>query len=325
MRKRTGCLVTASFKTTFSPGTVITGKWHKGQFVIQKTLGKGANDKVFLVKKPGGRELAALKMGYDALDLQSEINVIASIQALRKRQMADLGKRHRPYLLEVDDYPSAEGDIPFYVMRYVEGLPLHIFMQRRGASWLGLLGYRLLLKLNDLHQSGYIFGDLKPENIIVSEQGEVELIDYGGVSAMGRSVKQFTEWYDRGYWNAGSRSSDEGYDLFAFAVLCIHMLHEDGLKAAAAQQLPQTRSMHELVKLVLGSERLRPYSNWLIKAIRGQFTGTEEALKLWRGQMAVRFPTRKGRLPQKKTPRWLWNAFTLSVIALGCAIYLASR
>lgn len=115
-------------------------------------------------------------------------------------------------------------------MRYVEGKPLHHFLSKNGPDWLGLVGLGLLEKLRTLHECGFVFGDLKPENVMVSKYGEVELIDFGGTSPIGRSVKQFTEWHDRGFWNAGSRISDEGYDLFAFAVLCLRLLNEEGLK-----------------------------------------------------------------------------------------------
>ena len=79
---------------------------------------------------------------------------------------------------------------------------------------------------------------------MVSAYGSVELIDYGGVSPFGR-VKQFTEWYDRGYWNAGSRTGDISYDLFSFAVMCIGLLDEKSLREASCQ-LPQTRSVADL-------------------------------------------------------------------------------
>ena len=109
-------------------------------------------------------------------------------------------------------------------MRYVRGEALHHFIRRQGTDWTLLVGLRLLQKLAQLHQAGWVFGDLKPQNVLVSDYGQVELIDYGGVTSIGRSVKQFTEWYDRGFWNGGSRTADGTYDVFAFALLLIHVL-----------------------------------------------------------------------------------------------------
>ena len=49
------------------------------------------------------------------------------------------------------------------------------------------MGLRLLQKLAQLHQAGWVFGDLKPQNVLVSDYGQVELIDYGGVTSIGRA------------------------------------------------------------------------------------------------------------------------------------------
>ncbi|AOZ92803.1 protein kinase domain-containing protein [Paenibacillus crassostreae] len=311
-----------SSNTEYSPGTVVKGKWRNNRFVIQRILGSGANGTVYLVQKDGFRDNYALKMGNDTLELQSEINVLTALQTVRKQKDKEEGITHRPYLLEVDDYATQTRDIPFYLMRYVEGMPIHWFIQKRGNEWLGIVGLRLLDKLRDLHQSGFVFGDLKPENVMVSAYGEVELIDYGGVSTIGRSVKQFTEWYDRGYWNSGSRASDEGYDLFAFAVLCIHLLHKDALKAAATQHLPQTRSKSDLLSLVQRSHRLKPYASWLAMAIRGEFEGSTQARDLWKQQ--INKPAFQHQ-PTIKTPYWLRFAFTFSILLLCGVVYLALR
>lgn len=274
-------------------------------------LGKGANGRVYLVQRPGRTERYALKMGYDTLDLQSEINVLNTL----KEQMSD------QYLVEADDHQDISGEVPFYVMRYIEGSQLQRFIRSRGREWLGLVGLKLLEKLTVLHRSGYIFGDLKPENVMVSAYGQVELIDYGGVSAVGRSVKQFTEWYDRGYWNAGSRTGDEAYDLFSFAVMCIQLLDEESLKAASAQ-LPQIRSAADLQTALRKSPQLRPYAGWLSKALAGGFADSREALNHWKTSV---YSSSRWDGGQGKTPQWLKNSFVMSLVILGCAVYLFLR
>lgn len=297
----------------YPPGTIITGKWRKSRYIVERTLGKGANGRVYLVHRAGLKERYALKVGYDALDLQSEINVLSTL----KKQMQN------GYLVEADDHQDSGGDVPFYVMRYIEGEPLHRFIQRRGTEWLGLVGLRLLDKLAFLHASGYVFGDLKPDNVMVSPYGKVELIDYGGVSPIGRSVKQFTEWYDRGYWNAGSRTGDISYDLFSFAVMCIQLLDERALREAS-RQLPQTRSMTDLVMLLRRNPAFKPYAAWLHKALSGEFADSREALDLWRS--CIRTPsTGIARYRKEDTPRWLRNAFALSLFILACTMFFLFR
>ena len=100
---------------------------HRGAYARQR-----ANGKVYLVHRAGVRERYALKVGYDALDLQSEINVLNAL----KEQMPN------PYLVEADDHHDGSGEVSFYVMRYIEGSPLHHFIRKRGADWIGLIGLK---------------------------------------------------------------------------------------------------------------------------------------------------------------------------------------
>jgi len=298
-------------------GTVITGKWRGNRYVVERLLGRGANGTVYLVQREGRRERYALKIGYDTLDLQSEINVLTSLQSCRKRNEHQSRQESHlsTYLLESDDY--ADGNhVPFYVMRYMEGRPLHHFLLRKGPSWLGLVGLKLLDKLRGLHECGFVFGDLKPENVVVSDYGEAELIDYGGASPIGKSVKQFTEWHDRGFWNAGSRTGDEAYDLFSFAVLCLRLLDEAGIKAAAAQ-LPQTRSVEELLKLTRNLPD-RKLAAWLNLALQGRFSSSAQAAKSWKENV---YSSRGLKPAEMQTPRWLKNSFAFSLILLIFTIY----
>ncbi|NWL90216.1 serine/threonine protein kinase [Paenibacillus sp. 79R4] len=314
--KEKRCLVTTSSKWTLPPGTIVTGRWKGERYLIQRLLGQGANGVVYLVKQVKSSRLYALKMGFDTIDLQSEINVLKALQR-RKRKISSTGKRDLSYLVEVDDYSLEGKEIPFYVMRYVKGEPLRVFLAQQGNRWLNVAGYSLLQQLEGLHGLGFTFGDLKPENVLVSPYGEVELIDYGGVSENGRSVRQFTEWYDRGYWGAGGRTAEPSYDLFSLAVVCIHLLAEAPLKEVATG-LPQTRSKGDLLAIVRGEASLQPYRKWLERALEGKFRSTAEARQLWREQVQKQVMQRKAKSP---TPAWMMGAFTLSLLLLLCALF----
>lgn len=314
--KEKRCLVTTSSNLTLPPGTIVTGRWKGERYLIQRLLGQGANGVVYLVKQMKSARLYALKMGFDTLDLQSEINVLKALQR-KRRKNGSTGKRDLSYLVEVDDYSHQGKEIPFYVMRYVKGEPLRSFLTQQGSRWLNVAGYSLLQQLEGLHDLGFTFGDLKPENVLVSPYGEVELIDYGGVSENGRSVRQFTEWYDRGYWGAGGRTAEPSYDLFSFAVVCIHLLAEPSLKEAAIN-LPQTRSKSDLLTIVRSESALLPYRKWLERALEGKFRSTAEARQLWREQVQKQVLQRKSKSP---TPTWMMGAFTLSVLLLLCALF----
>ena len=46
------------------------------------------------------------------------------------------------------------------------------FIQQKGKSWTTVLFLQLLNDLETLHQNGWVFGDLKPENLIVTGHSE---------------------------------------------------------------------------------------------------------------------------------------------------------
>lgn len=258
-------------------GKRIEGKWHGGSYRVERGLGEGANGKVYLVSR--GEALYAMKVGNDTMDLQAEANIL--------KVLSGMEGSFRRFMVDVDDFLADGQAYPFYVMKYVKGLQLQEFLAAKGQAWFPVVGLRLLEKLSELHGKGYVFGDIKKENVLVSDYGHVELVDFGGVTPMGKAVKQFTELYDRGYWNAGLRSADEGYDLFSFAILCIHVC--GGPKNAFSKGiLPQNRSLDELVEEIRRDPLCMEYEPFLLKALRGQYSSSREACGDWRRIMKQR-------------------------------------
>ncbi len=196
------------------PGTIIEGKWHKHRYIILKELGFGANGIVYLAQRQ--QEYVALKMSDNGMSITSEVNVLKSFA---KVQGSALG----PSLLDVDDWEHSKGRISFYVMEYIQGPDFMSFIEQKGPSWLPVLILQLLSDLEKLHESGWVFGDLKPENLIVTGPSpRIRCIDVGGTTIKGRAIKEYTEFFDRGYWGLGSRKAEPSYDLFAVAMIMIN-------------------------------------------------------------------------------------------------------
>lgn len=301
-----------SFKVELRRGMVVTGKWKNGRYRIERLLGEGANGKVYLVQHD--RTWFALKLGSDAIDLQSEINVL---QSLAKQKQ----KGQEPFLFDVDDLYGPDGrEYPFYIMRYVLGTTLAQYLKQQGPEWFPLVGLNLLGKLAQLHHAGWVFGDLKVENVLVADYGHVDLVDFGGVTAVGKSIRQFTEIYDRGYWNGGSRSADAKYDLFSFGVLCIQLHEGKQLHQLTTELLPQNRSAVELMQIAESSPALKPLAGWLRKAFSGQFADAGEAATAWRLLMHRRDTHRSA-----STPGWLKGLAAASAILLATSVYWVLR
>ncbi|WP_276357754.1 protein kinase domain-containing protein [Cohnella caldifontis] len=294
--------MTTSFKPELllQPGTVVTGKWNGKKYKLERVLGAGANGQVYLASV--GRSVCALKIGTEAAELQGEANVLASLDGKER------GRGRPPFLLDVDDFQFNGRALPFYSMRYVPGIPVRSYLRRHGGQWVGVIGHRLLERLAELHEAGWVFSDLKNDNVLVHDYGRVELVDYGGMTAMGRAVRQFTEIYDRGYWSAGSRTADAAYDWFAFAVLWLHATDAKRLFQLSRSRLPQDRGIEDLMKLIRSNPKLRPIEQWLGKALRGQFRDTREALKEWRAAHRASDAAVRSRIPAWMTGMLVFSA-----------------
>jgi serine/threonine-protein kinase len=239
-------------------GTVITGKWHKQSYRILKPLGYGANGVVYLASNTSG--LVALKLSDNSMSITSEVNVLKHFS---KVQGSSLG----PSLLDVDDWFRTDTGltVPFYAMEYVKGENFLHFVKHRGEEWTGILCSQLLVDLDRLHQAGWVFGDLKPDNLLVTgPPPQIRWLDVGGVTIQGRSIKEFTEFFDRGYWGMGSRVAEPSYDLFAVAMIIINTYYPNRFSKS-------NDGYQQLKQLIVSQSSLRKYQEVLIRAIEGKY------------------------------------------------------
>ncbi|HLO10644.1 MAG TPA: protein kinase family protein [Pseudoneobacillus sp.] len=242
-------------------GTVITGKWHHNQYTITKELGFGANGIVYLAKSKN--QYVALKLSDNGMSITSEVNVLKSFA---KVQGSTLG----PSLLDVDDWVRRTGTISFYVMEYIHGLNFLEFIEQKGKSWMPILILQLLSDLDMLHNSGWVFGDLKPENLIVTgPPPKIRCIDVGGTTIQGRAIKEFTEFYDRGYWGLGSRKADPKYDLFAVGMIMLNTAYPKRFNKT-------TGGIAQLTKMINEKPELSKYKNFILYALQGQYNSAKD-------------------------------------------------
>ena len=156
----------------FNPGDSFRG------YIIEKSLGSGANGTVWLVRHEFLDTLFALKTTNAGSDEDSEERVKRFI---REAKLANRIKH--PNLAQVYDAGyDAERGIYYLVMDYVEGDTLRTAIGLGGPMDENR-AIDIILQVCDVLSLGGRFGmvhrDLKPENIMMTRDGSAKLLDFG--------------------------------------------------------------------------------------------------------------------------------------------------
>lgn len=249
--------------------TSVTGKWNKNVYTILEPLGSGANGTVYLALHQNKK--VAIKISEEETNITSEVNILKKLARTNEVQLKNM-------FIEADDYDFNGTLLYFYSMTYIEGEDFLPFIGKNGQEWMRILIIQLLNQLSVLHSQGYIFGDLKPDNMKVkSFPPTVSLLDVGGITLFGRSVKQFTEFFDRGYWGLGSRKAEPTYDLFSVAMIMVNVAYPRRFSKKNYQ------SNQILFQMVRENEMIRPFAYIIESALLGKIKSAEEMKSLLLG------------------------------------------
>ncbi len=167
-----------------------------GRYRVVRVLGEGGMGSVFLAEQDKPTRLVALKVIRPG---------VASAKLLRRfeHEAQVLGRLQHPGIAQIYEAGTAdtgEGAQPYFVMEYVRGRSLMEYAQ---GSQLGTRQrLELLAKICDAvqhaHQKGIIHRDLKPGNILVTEEGQPKILDFGVARATDADIQATTIQTDVG-------------------------------------------------------------------------------------------------------------------------------
>lgn len=165
------------------------------------TKGQKINDRYEIIRSIGEGGMANV---YLARDIILERNV--AIKILRgdlagdekfvrrfQREALSASSLSHPNIVEMYDVGEDNGTY-YIVMEYVEGMTLKQLIKKRGSLSLSE-AIDIMLQITDgikeAHDSYIIHRDLKPQNILIKENGEVKITDFG--IAMALNSTQLTQ------------------------------------------------------------------------------------------------------------------------------------
>jgi serine/threonine protein kinase len=215
---------------------VEVGRVLRDRYDIEQRLGTGGKGTVFKAldryrsSLPPSQRYVAVKVLHECTGNRDE-----TIEALRREAQAAQILSH-PNIVKVYDV-DRDGDVDFFTMELLEGELLSDVMRRfqpapmrRPHAW--SIIEKIASGLEHAHARNVVHADLKPQNIMITNSGEVRILDFGS------SYRFVKERQDEPPWR-GSTSSTPAYaccelldgrvpdprdDLYALACIAYELL-----------------------------------------------------------------------------------------------------
>jgi len=147
-----------------------------GPWAIVRELGRGGMGAVYLAERADGafEKLVAIKVLKRGTDTDE---ILRRFQA--ERQI--LARLDHPSITRLIDAGTTDDGLPYVVMDYVAGKPVTQYVSEKRLSVTDRLKlFRSVCgAVSYAHQNLVVHRDLKPSNILVTDGGEVRLLDFG--------------------------------------------------------------------------------------------------------------------------------------------------
>jgi WD40 repeat protein/serine/threonine protein kinase len=216
---------------TEAPGTRI------GPYVLLHELGSGGFGVVYAAEQESPvRRRVALKIIKPGMDTRA---VIARFEAERQA----LAMMDHPHIATVMDARATETGRPYFVMEFVDGVPITTYAERNALSVHARLALfaQVCHAVQHAHTKGVIHRDLKPGNVLVTTKDDlphIKVIDFGIAKAVDHRAAAHTAFTEAGQFvgtpeymspeqAGGERDVDTRTDVYGLGVLLYELLTGD--------------------------------------------------------------------------------------------------
>jgi serine/threonine-protein kinase len=211
-----------------------------GRYEVRGLLGRGGMSVVYKVKVPVTGRIVALKLMGPKDETLIDLMGMDKLKELFRQEAEIMGSIRHPHVAAIIDYDFHQ-DRPFYTMEYyshslgiVMGETYRIEDPSRLVTLEKSIAYtRQVLKgLERLHYAGLIHRDIKPFNVLLTEQDQVKIIDFGlskirgEASSTGRhqGLRVGSPYYAAPEQEQSPDSVNERADLYSVGVMLYRLL-----------------------------------------------------------------------------------------------------
>jgi len=153
-----------------------------GRYRIIREIGRGGMGAVYLAERADEqyRKQVAIKLIKRGMDTDAVLR-----QFWKERQI--LAGFDHPNIARLFDGDTTEDGLPYFIMEYVEGVPINDYCNRQALS----INERLKLfreicaGVSYAHRHLVVHRDIKPSNILITSEGVPKLLDFGIAKILG--------------------------------------------------------------------------------------------------------------------------------------------
>lgn len=201
------------------------------RFELLNQIGKGTMSKVWKAKDPQTGQMVVIKI----LDAEKTRQLEEKFKDVDKPSEGEIAVQlQHPNVVRTLEFGLTPEGEQFLVMELVDGKGLSIFIEQQNEAmrtnrpkWICDLGEAIIY----VHGKNFIHRDLCPDNILISRQGKLKLIDFGLTipntapfrkpgNRTGKAMYMAPELIKR-------QPTDQRVDVFAYSLVCYEMWAKD--------------------------------------------------------------------------------------------------
>ena len=238
----------------------LIGKKLDGLYEVKELIGSGGMANVYKAVMLGRNGPVPAGTVVAVKVLRQEYTHDPELVRRFKNESKAISLLNHPNIVKVYDV-SVNDQLQYIVMEYVDGMTLREYLNERGGKLTSRETVhfisQILKALEHAHANGVVHRDIKPQNIMLLDNGQLRMMDFG-IARISRAENQLLSGKTMGsvhYISPEQAKGDETdctSDIYSVGVMMYEMLSgqlpfdaEDAVEVAIKQISDQPKSLHE--------------------------------------------------------------------------------